>query len=150
VKNLYDPADLDEIRRRVANLKSDSPRQWGTMTPAQMSAHCAEFMSMAVGDTRPPRMFIGRLIGPIAKRVWIRREGRPPRNSPTVPGYSIRDERDFEKERARLRTLVDRFAAGGPSACTVHPHSFFGRLTPDEWAVLMYKHLDHHLRQFGV
>ena len=41
-------------------------------------------------------------------------------------------------------------AQGGPGVCTNHPHSFFGRLVPEEWAVLMYKHLDHHLRQFGV
>jgi uncharacterized protein DUF1569 len=150
VKNLYDPAALEEVRGRIARLTPDTPRQWGTMTPAQMAAHCAEFMAMAVGDVRPPRMLIGRLIGPIAKRTWIRRDRRPPRNSPTVPGYAIRDEREFEKERTRLRALVDRFAAAGPAACTTHPHSFFGRLTAVEWSVLMYKHLDHHLRQFGL
>jgi LPS sulfotransferase NodH len=49
-----------------------------------------------------------------------------------------------------LRGLIDRFAAAGPQGCTKNPHSFFGRLTPQEWATLMYKHLDHHLRQFGV
>jgi hypothetical protein len=46
--------------------------------------------------------------------------------------------------------LIDRFAAAGPQGCTTHPHAFFGSLTPDEWAILMYKHLDHHLRQFGA
>jgi LPS sulfotransferase NodH len=49
-----------------------------------------------------------------------------------------------------LGALIERFAAAGLAGCTMHPHSFFGRLTPQEWAVLMYKHLDHHLRQFGV
>jgi LPS sulfotransferase NodH len=46
--------------------------------------------------------------------------------------------------------LIDRFASGGPAGCAQHPHSFFGPLTPAEWAELNYKHLDHHLRQFGV
>jgi transposase InsO family protein len=46
--------------------------------------------------------------------------------------------------------VIDRFVAAGPKSCTTHPHSFFGPLTPEEWAILMYKHLDHHLRQFGV
>jgi LPS sulfotransferase NodH len=46
--------------------------------------------------------------------------------------------------------MIDRFVAAGPKGCTTHPHSFFGRLTAEEWAILMYKHLDHHLRQFGV
>ena len=72
------------------------------------------------------------------------------RNSPTVETLKVRDERDLDRERARLVGLIERFASAGPAGCTTHPHSFFGRLTPDEWAVLMYKHLDHHLRQFGV
>ena len=60
------------------------------------------------------------------------------------------DERDFMLERQRLRESIDRFASGGSGICTKHPHFFFGPLTPVEWAVLMYQHLDHHLRQFGV
>ena len=62
----------------------------------------------------------------------------------------VPDARDLESERERLCGLIDRFAAAGPGGCTSHPHLFFGRLTPEEWAILMYKHLDHHLRQFGV
>jgi transposase InsO family protein len=46
--------------------------------------------------------------------------------------------------------MIDCFADAGPKGCTAHPHSLFGRLTPEEWATLMYKHVDHHLRQFGV
>jgi hypothetical protein len=26
----------------------------------------------------------------------------------------------------------------------------FGKLTASEWNIMMYKHLDHHLTQFGV
>jgi transposase InsO family protein len=72
------------------------------------------------------------------------------RNSPTVKGLVVRDERDLGTERERLCGLIDRFTAAGPEGCTTHPHSFFGRLTPEEWAILMYKHLDHHFRQFGI
>ena len=60
------------------------------------------------------------------------------------------DERDLGKERDQLSGLIDKFAAGGAAGCTRNPHSFFGKMTPEEWAILMYKHLDHHLRQFGV
>ncbi len=59
-------------------------------------------------------------------------------------------ERDLEAERRRLCGLIEGFVAAGPAGCTTHPHSFFGRLTPEEWAILQYKHLDHHLRQFGA
>ena len=62
----------------------------------------------------------------------------------------VEDERDLGIEQKRLCGLIDRFVAAGPEGCTTHPHSFFGRLTPQEWAILMYKHVDHHLRQFGV
>ncbi len=71
-------------------------------------------------------------------------------NSPTVEALVVHDERDLAVERTRLCESVDRFFAGGPEACTTHPHAFFGSLTPEEWSILMYKHLDHHLRQFGA
>jgi len=73
-----------------------------------------------------------------------------PRNVGTDKSLVVSDERDFVVERQRLREFVDRIAADGPGACTKHPHFFFGPLTPEEWAALMYQHLDHHLRQFRV
>jgi hypothetical protein len=72
------------------------------------------------------------------------------RNSPTSKELIIVDHRELDAERERLSGLIDRFAATGAAGCTPHPHAFFGPLTPDEWATLMYKHLDHHLRQFGA
>jgi LPS sulfotransferase NodH len=53
-------------------------------------------------------------------------------------------------EQKRLCALVDQFALAGPQGCTTHPHTFFAPSSPKEWAALMYKRLDHHLRQFGV
>ena len=103
-----------------------------------------------MGDSFPPRMFIGSIIGRMIKGKVLR-DGEPMRrNSPTAKTLIVRDDRVLETEQKRLRTLVGRFAAGGPKSCTTHPHTFFGRLTPEEWATLMYKHLDHHLRQFGA
>jgi hypothetical protein len=72
------------------------------------------------------------------------------RNAPTARSLVVSDERDLAKECQRLSTLVERFSSSGPQGCTKHPHTFFGQLTPQEWAQLMYKHVDHHLRQFGV
>ena len=150
MKHLYDPAAAAEVKARIASLRPDSPRQWGKMSVAQMLAHCIVSMEGAVGDRRPKRLLFGRLMGGLVKNKAIHGPDPLPRNSPTDPTFVIVDERDLEQERARLLALVDRFAAGGAQKCTTHPHSFFGRLTPEEWAILMYKHLDHHLRQFGV
>ena len=67
-----------------------------------------------------------------------------------APDLIVPDQRDLDAERQRLCALIDRFCAAGHPGCTTNPHSFFGRMTPGEWAILMYKHLDHHLRQFGA
>jgi len=61
----------------------------------------------------------------------------------------VTDARDFEREKERLRGLVDRFCEGGPAGAARQTHSFLGRISGEEWGVMMYKHLDHHLRQFG-
>ena len=148
--NLYDGATVNRVKERIANLRTDSQRQWGKMSPAQALAHCSESMLWAVGDVRPPRMFVGQIIGRMIKsRVLV--ESEPLRkNSPTAKSLVIADHRDLAAEQSRLCGLIDRFRAAGRAGCTKHPHSFFGPLTPEEWSGLMYKHLDHHLRQFGA
>ncbi|HEX9163096.1 MAG TPA: DUF1569 domain-containing protein [Thermoanaerobaculia bacterium] len=150
MKNLFDPGAPEDVKRRVLELRADSVRQWGRMTVAQMLAHLANAFEMAVGDARPPRMFAGRILGGLGRAFVLGNDKPMLRNTATVPMLSIVDPRDLERERARLLTLMDRFTSGGPAGVTTHPHSFFGRMTPQQWAVLMYKHLDHHLRQFGV
>ena len=150
MQNLFDRSTAADIKRRVAQLRADSPRQWGTMSPAQAAAHCALGFELALGELRPPRKLIGYVLGPIIKPLALGNDEPMRRNSPTVDGMVVRDTRDLTAERARLCAMIDRFVDAGPAGCTSHPHSFFGRLTPDEWAVLMYKHVDHHLRQFGA
>lgn len=150
MKSLFEAARVEEIKTRMAQLRPDSARQWGKMNPAQALAHCSAAMKMATGEISPPRIWIGRLVGPLAKKSMIVNEKPMPRNSTTDKSLVVSDERDFEVERQRLRESIERFAAGGPENCTKHRHFFFGALTPVEWAALMYQHLDHHLRQFGV
>jgi hypothetical protein len=150
MESLFESGCVDEVQQRLSRLQPDQPRQWGTMSPAQMLAHCSLGLQMAAGEIRPPRALIGRILGPIVKPIAFREEEPMRQNSPTSKELVIKGDRDFEIERKRLSDLIDRFAAAGPAGCTAHPHAFFGSLTPDEWAVLMYKHLDHHLRQFGA
>jgi hypothetical protein len=150
MKNLFEAATVEEVKERMGQLRPDSERLWGKMNPAQALAHCSAAMEMALGEKIPPRILIGRLLGPLAKKSMIVNEKPMPRNSGTDKSLVVSDERDLVVERQRLRGLIDRFAAGGPGVCTKHPHFFFGPLTPVEWAALMYQHLDHHLRQFQV
>ena len=150
MKNLFEAARVEEVKERMVHLRPDSERLWGRMNAAQAVAHCSAGLELALGDRTPPRLLLGRIIGRMVKPMALGNDEPMRRNSPTVKDLVVQDERDLGTERERLCGLIDRFAAAGPEECTTHPHSFFGRLTPVEWATLMYKHLDHHLRQFGV
>jgi hypothetical protein len=138
-----------EIRNRITSLSEESERQWGKMTVSQMLAHCVASMDLSPGSESPPRSLGGRVVGRIAKRFVI---GDAPiaRNMPTDPRLIMTGDRDFAAEQHRLLEAVDRFSAGGPAQFTTYPHTFFGPLTPAEWAIMHYKHLDHHLTQFGA
>jgi uncharacterized protein DUF1569 len=150
MKNLFEAARVEEVKERIARLRPESERQWGKMNAAQAVAHCSAGLELALGDRIPPRLLLGRIIGRMVKPKVLGNDEPMRQNAPTVKGLVVQDKRDLGTERERLCGLIDRFAAAGPEGCTTHPHSFFGRLTPEEWATLMYKHLDHHLRQFGV
>jgi Protein of unknown function (DUF1569) len=150
MKNLFEAGTAKEIQERIARLGPGCARQWGKMTAPQAMAHCSVGMEWAVGDRVEPRMFLGRILGPIAKSQVLKDEKPMGRNAPTAKSLVVKDERDLGKECQRLSALVERFAAGGPQGCTKNAHTFFGQMTPEEWAALMYKHVDHHLRQFGV
>jgi hypothetical protein len=149
MKNLFQPEAVDEVLSRIDNLNPASLRQWGKMDVAQMMAHCSAALDMASGRINPPRIFLGRLIGPLAKPIYTN-EKPFSQNNPTDKKLVINDHRDFVRERERLKLCVRQFCQDGETKCTRHPHPFFGALNPQEWSRGMYKHLDHHLRQFGA
>ncbi len=147
--SLFESRGLSEALRRIERLRADSPRAWGTMSPAQMCAHCSIASELALGDRRGRQALLGKLLSPFVKSSML--GSKPfPRNSPTSPLLVVTDARDFEVERRRLVVLVTRFGKGGPSKTTRDPHLFFGRLSGEQWGALMSKHLGHHLAQFGV
>lgn len=113
-----------------------------------MLAHCGNVLEMAMGTVKPRRIFIGRIIGPLFKNKYIDENPFDP-NSPTSVELKVTDSRNFEAEKKRLVALIGKFASGGEALVTTHPHPFFGPLTPKEWGIGMYKHVDHHLRQFS-
>ncbi len=149
MKNLFATSERSEILGRLGRLQPGAARLWGTMDPARMLAHCAVAMEMATGDAPREQKLIGKLLGPIVKARLL---GNEPfsKNSPTDPAFIVSDPRDFAAEKARLTALLTRFCDAGPAAAARHVHSLLGRLQGDEWGVMMYKHLDHHLRQFGA
>jgi len=119
------------------------------MSVAQMLAHCSRAMEAGTGDLPLKQALIGRIFSPFVRSSLL---GEKPfgRNSPTDPHFVIRDEKDFAKEKAHLTALIARFCQSGPAEAGKHKHSFLGRISGEDWGVVMHKHLDHHLRQFGA
>jgi len=149
MKNLFQREAVEEVISRIDKLRPATQRQWGKMDVAQMLAHCSGALDMAAGRLILPRMLIGRLIGPLVKPIYTN-EKPFSRSSPTDPKLVVSDQRDFLREREQLKVKVRQFHEGGEAQCTRHPHPFFGNFTPEQWSRGMYKHLDHHLRQFGA
>lgn len=153
MKHLLDPATAGEMKQRIMRLHPDSGRGWGSMSLAQTLAHCNSGMQMAMGVIKPKRAsFPASVIGLLIKPLVFGDDKPLRRNAPSTSELFVTDPArcDFERERVLLMTSIDRFVEMGAACCTQHPHPFFGPLKPQQWAILMYKHLDHHLRQFSA
>ncbi len=149
MKNLFDAGVYNEITERINKLTPQSQRQWGKMNVAQMLAHCKEAFKVPLSDKKMPRIFLGLLVGWMVK-AKLYNDSPWKRNLPTAPNFIIKDERDFEKEKKELTSLINQFYTGGPGNVGRFPHPMFGSFTSEQWGKSMYKHLDHHLQQFGV
>ena len=146
--SLFLPADLADLLRRVGSLRPDSRARWGKMEVAQMLAHAQRPLEVATGELVLRRGLVGILFGKLAKKKLA---GPEPfkQGLPTAPQFVVRDARDFERERARLVELVQAFQRRGTQGLAKE-HPFFGPMTSADWDLLQWKHLDHHLRQFGA
>jgi hypothetical protein len=147
IKNLFDGDVKTEIVNRINKLTSQSQAKWGKMNVAQMLSHLQLPITIAYGTHQPKGSFLLRLLGPLFKsKLW---DDKPYKQGlPTDPTFVMTGaEKDFEKEKQILLDMVNRF-----SEATVvgERHPIFGKLTKENWSKATWKHLDHHLRQFGV
>ena len=149
MKNIFNPLYAEEILIRIDKLDPHSHAQWGKMDVAQMLAHCSSFQDIAIGISFPPRGLLGILIGKFVKSIFYN-DKQLAHNMSTIPTILITVEKEFETEKEKLKQKIITFQKNGPEKCTTHPHPFFGKLTPDQWGKGIYKHLHHHLKQFGV
>jgi Protein of unknown function (DUF1569) len=147
IKNLFDPAVKQDIINRINNLSAQSQKQWGKMDVAQMLAHVQLPIKIAFGTHQPKGSFLLRLIGPLFKStLWNEKPWN--QNLPTDPTFIMTgSEKDFEKEKSALLELVSRFSE---STIVGEKHPVFGKMTKENWSKATWKHIDHHLRQFGA
>lgn len=149
MKTIFDLSHANEILLRIDQLQQDAEPQWGRMNVAQMMAHCSSFQDIAIGKSHSTRSWLGMLVGKFAKPVFY--NDKPlPRNMSTIQTIMIEDSREFEVEKEKLKQNIKSLQSDGSMNCANRPHPFFGVLTSEEWGKGIYKHLDHHLKQFGV
>ncbi len=150
MKSLYHKETANEFILRLNKLTNQSHALWGKMDVAQMLTHCQKPLEIASGALVPKTSRIVKvLFGKSAKKQLIN-DPEFKKNLPTFAEAKIVDKREFENERTKLIHLVENFQAKGVAGLTKAEHPFFGKMSENDWDILMVKHLNHHLQQFGV
>jgi hypothetical protein len=150
MKSLFNKEHAQQFIDRLNTLNYRTQPQWGKMDVAQMVTHCQMPIKVATGELIPT-------VNPIVRYLFGRRAKKELLNDPefkkhlpTFAEAKITGKREFEKERSRLIESIEKFQENGPGGLTKDPHPFFGEMTVGDWDIWEVKHLDHHLRQFGV
>ena len=148
MKTMWDAPCQQEIRDRVARLLPERKGEWGKMSAPEMVCHLAESLKMALGDLPVAGKHVPIRYPPLKQLIVYLAPF--PKNVPTAPELLARPPRAWHADVADLQALVDRFVARGGEATPWPEHPAFGRLSRRAWGVLAYRHMDHHLRQFGA
>lgn len=151
MRNLLNGDDRREVLERLSRARGDAPRQWGRMTAHGMLCHLTDSFEACLGDRTVPDAStpflrtVGRFVAVTLPMRW-------PRGLPTLPDVDQEKDGtspgDFERDRIRLAEVTEDFIRRIDPAAMRHPA--LGRLTASEWGRWGYRHLDHHLRQFGL
>lgn len=147
-KNLFDVNCIKELKQRIATLNSNTTPNWGNMTVAQMLAHCSEVLKNALGETQQKRKLIGYIVAPFVRSRFYDAEPYKKKGGPST--FIMEDDKNFEYEKQYLLQRIEQFHQIERAKLKKSVHPILGKFTPEQWAIGQYKHLDHHLRQFGV
>ncbi len=150
--DIHDADVRAEVLRRLATLEAASERRWGKMDAHQAMCHLADAFDLVAGRRKASPIKGLPLPGPLLRLVALRLPVRWPRGAPTVPEADQTKggtpPSEFEADRGRLVALIEEFAAW-PEDRSRPRHVFFGLMSRKDWGRWAYRHMDHHLRQFG-
>ncbi len=150
MKTLFDAETYTEVISRIESLTESSNGQWGKMEVGQMLYHCQFPLRIALkryNFTKKPNPFLKLVFKSFKKNMYNDKLWKP--NLPTAPGLKVITPKDFTSEKKKLSDLVTDFYSESDKT-EWDPHPMFGSFTQEQWGKMQYKHLDHHLRQFGV
>ncbi len=150
MKNIFNQDIVTETINRIDKLTPETQPAWGKMSVSKMLAHCNVAYELVYEDKHPkPNAFMKFFIKLVAKDAVV--SEKPYKKSVmTSPAFIIKDEREFNKEKTRLIDHIIKTKQLGESYFDNKESHSFGVLTKGEWNNMFYKHLDHHLTQFGV
>ena len=148
--DIFSQEITDKIIARIHQLQVTTSAHWGKMNVAQMLAHCNVTYEMIYDDIHPkPNAFAQWLLKVFVKNKVVG-EAPYPKGGRTAPQFVITDTKDFEKEKQRLIDYIIKTQSLGARYFDQKESHSFGRLNAIEWNNMLYKHLEHHLTQFGV
>lgn len=148
--NIFSKSITDDIILRIQQLNSNSKPKWGKMNVAQMLAHSNVTYELIYENKHPkPNSFVRFLLKLFVKNKVVS-ETKYQESLNTAPQFIIKEKKDFEVEKARLIAYLQKTQQLGEQEFDGKESHSFGTLTKDEWNNMLFKHIDHHLRQFGV
>ena len=150
MKDIFDKTVSEEIINRINLLDSNSEQKWGKMSVDQMLAHCNVTYQL-VYDNKLPKAkgFKKWMLKTFIKNIVVS-EKPYKKNSRTAPEFLVINEKDFKKEKDLLISYIIKTQELGSNYFDNKESHSFGKLSETEWNNMFYKHLDHHLNQFGV
>jgi len=149
MSTLADPKVRAACRDRIQRLRPDASANWGRMTAPQMVCHLNDSFRVGTGEkyASPASNFLQRtLVKWIALRVPVKWPPGVPTRPEIEQGRGGTPPADWDSDRAELLSLMDGFA----ERRTFGAHPVFGKMSERDWLIWGYRHVDHHLRQFGV
>ena len=147
MRTFFDPTVQVEFQQRLETLSPISSPAWGSMNATQMLGHCSASLAMVTGEL-PVKPVAARVFGWMLKGVLL---GEKPfrQGAPTSRELVPTDATDFQAEKEKFLAAFEKLAPG-PQAIVCHKHPFFGKMSDQQWGILVFKHLDHHFRQFSI
>lgn len=149
MESLYTQQGNQNIIDRINKLQPTTLSHWGKMTVDQMMSHCIAPLDVVFGNLHLKMNPLMGLLGRYVVKGKLMKAPQFEKDAPTAPAFIRKGTYDFEATKAELIEKVEIFRQG-PDVIKTKKHPFFGPMTNEEWDHLQWKHLDHHLRQFGV
>jgi len=148
--DIFNKEVSNTLVERINKLTAESLPLWGKMNVSQMFAHCNVTYEMAYENIHAKPNFLMSLILKFFVKNKVVSSVPYKKSIPTAPQFVMKETKNFEEEKARLVAYINKTQELGSDYFENRENLSFGKLTAAEWNNMFYKHLDHHLCQFGV